>query len=121
MIENDYFTNVRSIIYGGGYKTAGSRTRKHVNSVSHDNRPYSANLNGALRGDPNPYFNSDEDVQRNTEYTDTEPLQKVNKKRPKTGKARSMHQEVEEEKYLTNEYGTPPKSSKSIFFINPYF
>jgi hypothetical protein len=110
LIENDYLTNVRNIIYGGRYKSSVAKSGKNLSNFSQGDRPYSANPN-LVKSYENPYVNGEENVIQATDFSE-EKQTSSKKRRPKTGKTRSMHNE--EAKHMSS-HNSGPESSESKY------
>jgi hypothetical protein len=92
LIENDYFMNVRNVVYGGsmGQRSSANRSSKllHYSTLAaSQERPYSANPNSVVNY--NLYMHQNPELLK-AENIESSP-QKISekKKRPKTGKVRS--------------------------------
>lgn len=115
LIENDYLTNVRNIIYGGHYKSSMTKSGKNLSNFSQGDRPYSANPNLVKRYE-NPYTNGEENVVQATDFSEDRQASSK-KRRPKTGKTRSMH--TEEAKHMSSQNsGLESSESKPLNALN---
>ena len=95
---------------------AGSR--KNLSNVSQSDRPYSANPN-LVKNHENPYMNGEENVIQATDFSDKK-ISSSKKKRPKTGKTRSMHDE--EVKYMSSPgQGSSESKFTTIYLSNQLY
>jgi hypothetical protein len=96
-------------MYGGNYKSIYERSRKNLSDFSQGVRPYSANPN-IVQSYEKPYMYEHEDIVEADDFNEENQVL-PKKRRPKTGKTRSM-QDEEAKHISTANYG--PNSSESM-------